>query len=74
MHVREIRAGVVYQTARDELRRVLRITARAVHYELVSSRKPGYRFAMLTPAFAATAVRERQELGRRRRAPVPNPR
>ena len=58
MQIWEIRPGAVYETARQQLRRVLRITARAVYYEVVSSRVPGYRFAMLTPAFAATAVKE----------------
>jgi hypothetical protein len=36
----------------------LRVTARAVHYEVMSSQQAGYRFAMLIPAFAATAVKE----------------
>ena len=58
MQVWKIRAGGVYETARKQLRRVLRITARAVHYEVMSSRVPGYRFAMLLSPFAATAVKE----------------
>jgi hypothetical protein len=52
MEISEIRAGVVYETARGQRRKVIRVTRSAVVYDVLGVSRPFYRFSLLKQAFA----------------------
>jgi hypothetical protein len=58
--ISEIRAGVVYVTARDQRRRVVRITGSHLLYEIIGASPPFYRVSVLTRTFAADVVSAQQ--------------
>jgi hypothetical protein len=60
VEISEIRAGIVYVTARDQRRRVVRITGSHLLYEIIADSPPFYRVSVFTRTFAADVVSVQQ--------------